>query len=58
MTKMICYDEVCGPNDKIHLWSLVLGALVIMTAVSAVVLAGTVLTGLEPVMIPWYPTDF
>lgn len=58
MTKMICYDEFCGADNKIHLWSLVLTGLVIMTAASAVVMAGIVFAGLEPVVIPWYPTDF
>lgn len=58
MTKMICYDEFCGPKDRFHLWSIVLAALVILTSVSAVVIVGTFLTGLEPVMIPWNPTDF
>ena len=58
MTKMICYDEFCGPDNKIHLWSLVLAALAIITAVSAVVIAGDFLAGFESVVIPWYPTDF
>lgn len=58
MMKTICYEEFCGPSDRIPVWNIVLAALVILTAVSAVVTAGVVLADLEPVVIPWYPTDF
>ena len=58
MTKMMCYEEFCGPSDRIPVWNIVLAALVILTAVSAVVTASAVFAGLEPVVIPWYHTDF
>jgi hypothetical protein len=58
MTKAICYDEFCGADKKIHFWNIVLGVLVIATAITSIVLAGTVLNGLETVIVPWYPTDF
>lgn len=58
MMKTMCYEEFCGPSVRIPFWNFVLAALVILTAVSAVVTAGVVFADLEPVVIPWYPTDF
>lgn len=58
MSKMICYNEVCGVHDKIHLLSLVLVSLAVATIILGVITLDAARIGFEFLSIPLIPTDF
>ena len=58
MSKTICYEEVCGVHEKIHLLSLVLVALASATVILGVITVDAAKVGFEFLSIPMIPTDF
>lgn len=58
MTRTICYEEVCGINDKIHLWSILLVSVVAATVIYGALLINTAWVGLELSSISLFPTEF
>ena len=58
MSKTICYEEVCGVHDKIHLLSIVLVALAAATVILGVITVDADKVGFEFLSIPMIPTDF
>lgn len=58
MTRTICYEEVCGINDKIHLWSILLTSVIAATVIYGALLINTAWVGLELSNISLFPTEF
>ena len=58
MSKAICYDEICGTQDKINFLSIVLGVLVVSTVILGAITINAAMIGFESVSIPLMSSDF
>jgi hypothetical protein len=58
MARTICYEEVCKPDDKIHLRSTILLILSVAVVITAAVVAQHAYAGLVSLEFSLFPTDF
>ena len=58
MSKTICYEEVCGVHEKIHLLSIVVIALAAATVILGVITLDSARTGFEFLNLPLLQTDY
>ena len=58
MSKTICYEEVCGVHEKIHLLSIVVIALAAATVILGVITLDAARVGFDFLNLPMIPTDY
>lgn len=58
MAKIVCYEEVCGINDKIHLRNWILAALAVAVLIETAIIVQTSFTVFELLNLAIFPTDF